>query len=115
MPFCDFHFDRAWEFISAVVWLERSERIELDIAFERKIGRSINPEQRVRTLSGTKAPEGIEIHAGTLLGTIPGGARTESALHLRFRPHRLVGEWFDYAQVADAIATLLAERSEVAA
>lgn len=80
-----------------------------------KVGRSIHPEHRVKTLKGTKAPEGIDTRAGRLLGTIPGGSKTEGALHLEFRPFLLVGEWFEYAPIADQIAALIAERSEAAA
>lgn len=75
-----------------------------------KIGRSVHPEQRVKSFGAVLAPEGIDIRAGRLLGTIPGGSSVELALHQRFRPHRAVGEWFHLHQsVSEAIADLLSE------
>lgn len=149
VPFCDFHFDRAWTRIEAFVADERLARVnrmaeldhsiimreaKLDVAMVRdakralalqqervyffaadhamKIGRSINPERRVRTLGSTKAPEGIDIAAGELLGMIPGGCNVESEMHRRFARHRLVGEWFDLGPIRSEIADLI-EQSAV--
>lgn len=96
--------------------LKSNERVYFFLADTAlKIGRSIHPEKRVRTLSGTKAPEGIAVDTGKLIGTIPGGARVESTLHHRFRPHRLVGEWFEYEPIAIDIAELLIESSKAGA
>lgn len=80
-----------------------------------KIGRSINPEKRVRTLNGTKAPAGIDVSTGTLLGTIPGGCGTESELHRQFARYRTVGEWFQLEPIRESIAALIAEAEERAA
>lgn len=80
-----------------------------------KIGRSVNPEARVKTLGTAKTPEGVDVRAGSLLGTIPGSSRVEWHLHQRFRPHRLVGEWFSLEPIRADIDALLAERQEAAA
>lgn len=74
-----------------------------------KIGRSLRPERRVKTLGGTKAPDDVAVSTGNLLGTIVGGCSVESELHQRFHQHRLVGEWFTYAPIAGDIAALIAE------
>lgn len=74
-----------------------------------KIGRSINPEQRVRTLGATLAPKDVNVRAGHLIGTIPGGSAVEHALHMRFRPHRLVGEWFSLEPIRESIAVVIKE------
>lgn len=76
-----------------------------------KIGRSVKPEQRVKSLSATKAPENVDVRAGYLLGTIPGGYRVEGELHQRFRSHRLVGEWFALEPIRVDISALLEERA----
>lgn len=75
-----------------------------------KIGRSIDVAKRIKTLAGTKA-DGVDVRAGSLLGTIPGGSYVEHELHLRFRPHRVAGEWFAHEPIADDIAALIAEHS----
>lgn len=72
-----------------------------------KIGRSIDPAKRVKTLSGTKAPDGVDVRSGVLLGTVPGGCRVESWLHRTFAYCRLAGEWFDYTEISDDIAAIL--------
>lgn len=74
-----------------------------------KIGRSVNPEKRVKTLSGTKAPEGLDLRSGHLLGTIPGGCKVEGEIHDKFRGHRLVGEWFELAPIRHDIEGLVAD------
>lgn len=91
--------------------LERqAERVYFFLAGHAvKIGRSVHPERRVRTLQGTKSPDDVDVSSGDLVGTIPGGAHTESALHRRFALHRLVGEWFTYAPIAAEIADLLGD------
>lgn len=93
-----------------------AERIEERVYFYHcgdvvKIGRSRNVAQRLKTLGTTKAPEGVDVRAGHLLGTIPGGHRTEGWLHRKYRPHRLVGEWFEYAPIADSISAVLAQHA----
>jgi len=77
-----------------------------------KIGRSLNPDKRVKTLKGTKAPEGVDIAAGRLLGTIPGGCRVESELHRLFRAHRLVGEWFSLPPIREHIEQIIEQRCD---
>jgi hypothetical protein len=76
-----------------------------------KIGRSRNPEQRVKTFGATLTPEGVDWRKGRLLGLIPGGAAVENALHQRFAAHRVVGEWFHLEPVSSAIAALIDEHS----
>lgn len=73
-----------------------------------KIGRSLNPERRVRSLKGTKAPADVDPTTGQLLGTIPGGSRVESTMHQQFRRFRLDGEWFELEPIRDAITDLIA-------
>lgn len=65
-----------------------------------KIGKSWNPRVRVEDL--LRANPGL-----TLLGSIPGSFDIETALHKRFRGHRLTGEWFAYPPISDAIDALL--------
>lgn len=77
-----------------------------------KIGRSVDPAKRVRTLGATKAPDGIDVRGGTLMGTIPGGAHVESTLHREFHPHRLVGEWFELAPIQQRLERLMYESAE---
>lgn len=77
-----------------------------------KIGRSINPEKRVKTLGATKAPDEVDLTAGELLGTIPGGCFVESMLHLRFRPHRVIGEWFLLEPIRESVLGLIEEHAE---
>lgn len=79
-----------------------------------KIGRSINPAHRVKSFGATKAPEDVDPKTGVLLGTIPGGHHVESALHLRFRPHRLVGEWFALEPIREDIEHLLSQDADLA-
>jgi hypothetical protein len=103
-----------WDAASAAARL--AERVYFFAAdYAVKIGRSVDPAKRVKTLRGTKAPDDIDLRAGHLVGTIPGGCRVESELHGRFYAHRLVGEWFTYAPIADDIASLIAEHQERAA
>jgi hypothetical protein len=53
-----------------------------------KIGRSDRPESRIRTFQ-TANHDPLEI-----VGSIPGGAAEEAALHRRFEDYRIQGEWF---------------------
>ena len=53
-----------------------------------KIGRSVNPQQRLAQLS-TGSP--VEL---IILGTISGGSNLEAELHRRFETLREKGEWF---------------------
>jgi hypothetical protein len=76
-----------------------------------KIGRSIHPEKRVKTLQGTKAPEGLNLSTGELIGTIPGGCHVESELHRTFHAHRLVGEWFSLPPIRERIEQLIETRA----
>lgn len=78
-----------------------------------KIGRSIDPVKRVKTLGATKAPEDVDVRAGQLIGTIPGGCRVESDLHRRFGRHRLVGEWFALEPIQADIHALIADAAEL--
>lgn len=78
-----------------------------------KIGRSRHPERRVKNFGNTLAPAGLNVHAGQLLGTIPGGPHVEGELHRRFVRFRDVGEWFRLEpDVGDAIALLLKEHAD---
>jgi hypothetical protein len=98
--------------------LNASERVYFFAAGEAvKIGRSVNPEKRIKTLAGTKAPEGVDLKSGALLGTVPGGCHVERTLHARFSLHRLVGEWFALDPIRADLLELIAEQSteEVAA
>lgn len=98
--------EQAWD---AKLAAERlTERVYFYVADTAvKIGRSINPGKRVRTLGDTKAPHGVDVRAGNLIGTIPGGARVENLLHRKFAYCRLVGEWFDYPEIRGEIAAIL--------
>lgn len=80
-----------------------------------KVGRSINPEKRVRSFGKILAPEGVDLTAGHLLGTIPGGCHVETALHRQFHRHRLVGEWFSLEPIREQIEGLIAGAEERAA
>lgn len=53
-----------------------------------KIGRAINPEQRLKQCQ-TGSPERL-----VLLAVISGGRDLERSLHARFAASRLRGEWF---------------------
>ena len=53
-----------------------------------KIGRSIQPQKRISSLS-CASPTPLE-----LIATAPGGAFAESSLHSQFSDLRLHGEWF---------------------
>lgn len=53
-----------------------------------KIGTSINPEQRLRSLQ-TGSPEPLE-----MMGVIQGGPKEEKILHKRFKRFGMHGEWF---------------------
>lgn len=65
-----------------------------------KIGISVNPEERLRTFQ-TASPYRLRI-----LRLEPGGRSRETALHRRWRRHRLEGEWFNPAPaILDYIAT----------
>lgn len=94
--------------------LERSpERVYFYAVGEYvKIGRSINVAQRIKTLSGTKAPEGIDVRSGHLIGTIPGGSAVELSLHGEFGEHRVAGEWFALEPISSRIDALICDSGE---
>lgn len=77
-----------------------------------KIGRSVHPERRVRSLSGTLAPEGVNTATGTLLGTVVGGCEVESHLHRRFLAYRTVGEWFHLEPIRAEVESLIARDAD---
>lgn len=102
--------EKALKWDAAEAARRTNERVYFYVAGHAvKVGRSIHPERRVRTLTGTKAPEGIDVAAGELVGTIPGGCHVEGELHRRFGAHRLVGEWFEHEPIRDDIAALIAD------
>ena len=70
-----------------------------------KIGRAVDPERRIRQLqTGNPTTLGLR-------HVLPGGPKLESALHRRFEPARIRGEWFGhrYLPVILAFAEGLAE------
>jgi len=70
------------EFGSSVYFIQRGETGPI------KIGVSTNVAGRLRTLEARFSEPLV------LLGTLPGGADLEQALHARFRDQRIEGEWF---------------------
>lgn len=63
-----------------------------------KIGVSHDPTARletIRTGTGCKTPEGIDLSALEVLYRCEGDRQMERALHFRFRNLRVVGEWFN--------------------
>jgi hypothetical protein len=64
-----------------------------------KIGVSIHPRSRVAG------------QAAALLATLPGDARTETALHLAFADLRVEGEWFRPGPALLRLIDLLAKRA----
>jgi hypothetical protein len=107
-------YEHALRWDAAEAGRRLSERVYFYAAdYAVKIGRSINPEQRVKTLGATKAPTDVNVRSGELIGTIPGGCHVESKLHEQFRQHRLVGEWFRLKPIRSDIDALIA--NEVAA
>ena len=67
-----------------------------------KVGFSTDPERRTRNL---RSPAG---ERGLLLGSIPGWRRTERAVHFRFDPYHVEGEWFNLRQIWADVDYLLA-------
>lgn len=64
-----------------------------------KIGMSVSPRDRISTINAD-SPVAVR-----LVGTMPGTAENESALHRRFRHLHVKGEWFEYRdELADYIA-----------
>ena len=72
-----------------------------------KIGRATKPDKRVLQLQ-TGSPQ--ELH---LRHVVPGGAQLEAALHQRFAPARIRGEWFgaEYLPVILAYASGIAQKA----
>lgn len=67
-----------------------------------KIGVSLDPEERLRSLQ-TASPVRLRI-----IGLVRGGPSVEGAFHDRLARHRLHGEWFvDAPEVLAAIAEAL--------
>jgi len=62
-----------------------------------KIGKAANVPQRLRELQVSSPAKLI------ILGQMPGGRDHEHALHVRFREHRLNGEWFSPAPSLTAL------------
>ncbi len=78
-----------------------------------KVGKSHNPEQRIKSFragTGCKFPSGVDFSTGALLGTIAGGHVAEKALPDRYRSRRVTGEWFriDHDLRTDIDALILA-------
>lgn len=63
-----------------------------------KIGRSVNPGERLKALRSDKKqtiiPKEVDMSEAELIAVFPGGRRVESRLHFEFRRHRVAGEWF---------------------
>ena len=63
-----------------------------------KIGRSVNPRERLKALRSDKKqtiiPEQVDMSEAEIIAVFPGGRRVESALHFQFRRYRVAGEWF---------------------
>ena len=64
-----------------------------------KIGRSVNPEQRIAAMQLPQRPEVV------LIVQCKGWRALESSLHKHFADHRKHGEWFDLSepQLTEAI------------
>jgi Meiotically up-regulated gene 113 len=79
-----------------------------------KIGRAVNPQQRLRQLQPGH-PARLAV-----LWTTDGGSFLESLLHAEFRQYHVFGEWFDFGALdpiplIDAAAARLQPRREVPA
>ena len=81
-----------------------------------KIGYSKDPLSRlrqIRSMDGTKYPEGMDCSTATLITTEPGGFDRERELHAKFSHLRHTGEWFTEApELAEYIASTEADASD---
>lgn len=106
--FTSLRIERAIKWDAATAASTMKERVYFFRAdYAVKIGRSVRPEQRVRTLTGTKSPADVDLTTGVLLGHIPGSSRVEGDLHSRFGRHRLTGEWFEYDPIKVEVAEII--------
>jgi len=62
-----------------------------------KIGRSLNPEARLKSIRGgnSQMPRNLDPSSAKLLATEPGGPARERELHQHFAHLRVAGEWFN--------------------
>lgn len=83
-----------------------------------KIGTSHRPETRTkqfRSGKGCTFPPNCDPKTGHLLGHIAGDIAVERALHQRYRPQRVAGEWFRLTdELANHIDSLLTKDSAAA-
>jgi hypothetical protein len=64
-----------------------------------KVGKSVDPNSRFKTLTGsggggTIFPNGINLKKAKLIGYVPGTEKLERHFHFLLREHRGKGEWF---------------------
>lgn len=88
-------------FIDAAVKARRASHDGSMVYFIRagrrvKIGFSVNPENRLRTIKGgsSKAPVGLDTSKARIVALEPGGIQRERELHYKFSHLREAGEWF---------------------
>ena len=80
-----------------------------------KIGKSVNPSSRFKTITagsggGTIFPNGINLKRAKLIGYVPGTEKLEKHFHFLLRKHRVDGEWFRLdSKVAKFIERTLGE------
>ena len=80
-----------------------------------KIGKSVHPSSRFKTLTGaggggTISPNGINLKRAKLIGYVPGTEKLEKRFHGLLHKHRVEGEWFRLdSEVAKFIEMTLGE------
>lgn len=81
-----------------------------------KIGYSKDPLSRlrqIRSMDGTKYPDGMDCSTATLITTEPGGFGRERELHAKFAHLRHTGEWFtETPELTEYIASTEADTDE---
>lgn len=67
-----------------------------------KIGRSLNPKNRLKQLQSDKKqtviPENVDMSEAEIIAMFPGGRRVESSLHFKFSRYHVAGEWFRFTR-----------------
>lgn len=77
-----------------------------------KIGVSKNPKTRMRSIiygPCTSEPNDLWYGQAIMLGVLPGGRELEAAMHAKFYPYRLMGEWF---VAVDEILSFVADNTQ---
>jgi predicted GIY-YIG superfamily endonuclease len=74
-----------------------------------KIGTTTDPDARLMALrnDNTKRPRFVDGGDLRLLGWVEGDHELETLLHRAFADYRIVGEWFSYPDIEQAIRQLL--------